>query len=288
MAARTKAKATNHEWQTDALADPAANAHIEGDDSTATTAIPTVRLNNRLQIFKKIFAVSGTQEVVDKAGRESEIAYRSMKEGKVLKLDIEYALVRNQASSAGGAGTARTLASVESWIATNKTSVGTGTAQTTPGFSSGNVAAPTDSTVTGSVSETIFKAMVKAAWTAGGNPAVIMVGPGTKQKFSSFAGIATLYREAGTTGKGTRIVGAADLYVSDFGEHKIVPSRVSRDVTALGLDMDYWAVATLRGITREKLAKTGDSDKFHILTELTLESRNEKASFKIADINSAL
>jgi hypothetical protein len=285
MAARVKAKAVNHEWQTDELAAAATNRQIEGDDSAVNTAVPTARVNNYTQIFKKTIQVSGTQEAVDKAGRDSEIAYQLMKRGKEIKRDIEYALTRNQASSAGGVATARSLASVESWIATNKTSKGTGTAQTTPGFSGGTVAAPTDSTATGSFAEADLKAMVKEAWSAGGNPTVVLAGPTAKQKISSFGGIATLYRDAGTTAKGTRIIGAADVYVSDFGEHRIVPSRFSRDQTVLGLDMDYWAVASSRGMTKEKLAKTGDSEKWHLVTECTLESRNEKANFKLADVN---
>lgn len=288
MAAKVKAKAVNHEWQTDELAAAATNANIEGDDSSTNTAVPTVRLNNYCQIFKKTIQVSGTQESVNKAGRDSEIAYQLMKRGKEIKRDIEYALTRNQASSAGGSATARSLASVESWIATNKTSKGTGTAQTTPGFSGTTVVAPTDSTAASSFTETDLKAMISSAWSEGGNPTVVLVGPNSKKKISSFAGIATLYRDAGTTAKGTRIVGAADIYVSDFGEHRIVPSRFSRDQTVLLLDMDYWAVASLRGMMKEKLAKTGDSEKWHLVTELTLESRNEAASAKIADVDGTL
>lgn len=285
MAARVTAKAVNHEWQTDALAAAATNRNIEGDDSSNNTAVPTVRLNNYTQIFKKTIQVSGSQEAVNHAGRDSEIAYQLMKRGKEIKRDIEFALTRNQASSAGGNNTARSLASVESWIATNKTSVGTGTAQTTPGFSGTTVVAPTDSTAASSFTEANLKAMILAAWSAGGSPTVVMVGPTAKQKISSFAGIATLYRETAATAKGTRIIGAADVYVSDFGEHRIVPNRFSRDQTVLLLDMDYWAVAQLRGMTKEKLSKTGDSEKWHLVTELTLESRNEAASSKIADVN---
>jgi hypothetical protein len=288
MAAKVKAKAVSHEWQTDELAAAATNANIEGDDSAVNTAVPTVRLNNRLQIFKKVIQVAGTQEAVDKAGRDSEIAYQLMKRGKELNRDIEYALTRNQGSSAGGSATARTLASVESWLASNKTSKGTGTAQTTPGFSSGTVAAPTDSTATGTMVEADLKAMISAAWSAGGNPTMILVGPTAKQKISSFTGIADVTKEAGKTAATTRIIGGADIYVSDFGEHKVVASRFSRDQTVLILDMDYWAVATLRGVMKEKLAKTGDSEKWHLVTELTLESRNEKASAKITDVNGAL
>jgi len=286
MAAKVKAKAVNHEWQTDALAAAAKNSNIEGDDSAVNTAVPTVRLSNRTQIFKKTIQVSGTQESVDKAGRDSEIAYQLMKRGKEIKRDIEFAATQNQGSSAGNASTPRQMAGLEAWI-TNYQSVGGGTAQTTPGFSSGDTAAPTDSTVTGSMTEEHLKTAISSAWSAGGNPTVVLVGPGAKKKISTFAGIATLYREAGTTAKGTRIVGAADIYVSDFGEHRIVPSRFSRDRTVLVLDMDFWALAQLRGMTKEKLAKTGDSEKWHLVTELTVEARNAASSAKIADVDSS-
>jgi hypothetical protein len=288
MAAKVKAKAKKHEWQTDELADAATNAAIEGDDTAVNTAVPTVRLSNQTQIFKKVVQVSGTQEVVDKAGRASEIAYQIMKRGKELNRDIEYALTRNQGTVAGGAATARQLASVESWISTNFTSKGSGTAQTTPGFANDVVTAPTDSTAAGTLTETDLKRMIAEAWEAGGNPTTVLVGPTTKQKVSTFTGIADVTKEAGKTAATTRIIGGADIYVSDFGEHKVVASRFSRDQTVLILDMDYWAVATLRGMTKEKLAKTGDSEKWHLLTELTLESRNQKASAKIADVNGAL
>lgn len=285
MCARVKAKSTNHEWQTDALAAAATNRNIEGDDSAIATAVPTTRVNNYTQIFKKAIRVSGTQNVVDVAGRDREEAYQLMKRSKEIKRDIEFALTRNQASSAGGPNTARSLASVESWINTNRTSKGTGTNQTTYGFSGTTVLAPVDSTAASSFTQTDLKAMLGAAWSAGGNPTVVIAGPTAKQKISTFTGIATLYRETGTTSKGTRIVGAADIYVHDFGEVRIVPDRFSRDQTVLILDMDYWAIAELRGMTKEKLAKTGDSEQWHLLTELTLEARNEASSAKISDVN---
>jgi hypothetical protein len=78
------------------------------------------------------------------------------------------------------------------------------------------------------------------------------------------------------------------LYISDFGEHEIVPNRFMRDQNILVLDMDYWTVASLRGFQAFDLAKTGDSNKKQILTELTLVSNNEKASGKVTDINPAL
>ena len=74
-----KATAVKHEWQTDALAAAAANAHIEGEDASPASASATSRLDNATQILKKHVVVSGTQEAVDKAGRNSEIAYQRTK-----------------------------------------------------------------------------------------------------------------------------------------------------------------------------------------------------------------
>jgi hypothetical protein len=280
----TKATAREHQWQTQRLASAAANRALEGDDPTAKSITPTVVLKNVCQISQKTMVISETADEIDKAGRKSEVAYQVMLAGLELKLDQEYALTRNQASSAGGQGTARSLASVESWLATNKTSKGTGTAQTTPGFSGGYVAAPTDSTATGSFTENDLKAIIKEVWNAGGNPTTILVGPTAKQRISSFAGIAT-----GTynTSKEEQmaIIGAADVYVSDFGRHMIIPGRLNRDQTVLVLDMKFWAVAYLRRMKQRPLAKTGDSEKRQLITEFTLVSKNERASGKIADVH---
>ena len=289
MISKGKAKATYHEWQTDALDSAAANAAIEGDDATTNTAVPTVRLRNYCQILTKTVRVSGTAEAVDKAGRDSEMAYQVRKRMEELKRDLEYAMVRNQSSSGGnGSSTAARLAGVESWIATNKTSVGTGTSQTTPGFASGTVAAPTDSTVTGTLTEAALKSVIQAVWNAGGDPKVLMVGPATKSKISTaFSGVATRYRDV-PAGKQAQVISGVDLYVSDFGSHRIVPNRFMRDLNILCLDMDYWELARLRPLFMTPLAKTGDSDRKQMLMEVTLVSRNEKANGKVSDINPAL
>ncbi len=284
---RMKATQSNHEWQTDALSAAANNRVIEGDDAAIDTIVATVRLNNYCQISDKAISISGTANTVNTAGRKRELSYQITKRGKELKRDMEFALTQNQASSVGGAGTARSLASLESWISTNRTSVGTGTSQTTPGFSGGVVAAPTDSTVTGSMSETTLKAMIREAFVQGGDPSLILVGPGSKQKMSTFTGIATQYRENSGVKQAT-ILGAAAVYVSDFGEHRIMPDRFSRDRTVLGLDMEYWGVAYLRPFQQFELAKTGDSEKRQMLVEYTLVAKNQASSFKIADVNSAL
>jgi len=286
-AGRTKAKAVFHEWQTDALDSAGANKQLEGDDATGNTLAATTRYGNYCQIARKVVVVSGTQEAIDKAGRDSELKYQIAKAGKALKRDMEYALTQNQASSAGSEATARALGSVESWLFSATGNVVDGTGGTTPAYSSG-VSAPTDAGTTYllTFTEARLKSVIQSCWTDGGDPKVIMVGPTNKQKASAFGGIATLYKDVPGKKQAT-VIGAADVYVSDFGEHMIVPNRFSRDRTALVLDMDYWKVATLRPIQQIPLAKTGDSEKREMLVEYTLVASNPNASGKVADLKTS-
>jgi hypothetical protein len=281
--AKMKASAVYHEWQTDALNTAATNQAIQGDDATNQSVTPTARLGNFTQILQKTFGISGTQDAVNKAGRKSEIAYQIAKYGKELKRDIEYALVRNQGNTAGAAASPAILASVESWIFTNRTDLGTGGTPTTPGFASSRVPAPTDNSTNLTFTKASLDAVIQAAWTSGGNPTTVMVGAALKTRASAFTGIATLYKEVKGSSQGV-IVGGADLYVSNFGEHSIVPNRFMRTNVALVLDMDYWGVAYLRPFNEKTLAVTGDAERHQLLTELTLVSKNEGASGKVTSI----
>lgn len=285
-ASKSQAKAVYHEWQTDALEAAASNRQIEGDDATANTFNATTRVGNYCQISRKTISVSGTQRTVDSAGRADEFAYQVAKRGREIKRDMEFALTRNQASSAGGAGTARSLASLESWLATNKTSVGTGTAQTTPGFSGGTVAAPTDSSVAGAFTKASLDDVIQQCWTQGGDPKIIMVGPFNRTVVSGFSGISTLDTPAPASGDIT-LIGAVDFYKSNFGTLKVVPNRFQRDQTAFVLDMEYLGVSFLRNMEFTPLGKTGDNDKELLIAEYTLEVKNEAASGKITDLTTS-
>ena len=128
-----------------------------------------------------------------------------------------------------------------------------------------------------------MKAMIRAAWTAGGDVDTIMTGPFNKTKVSGFSGILTNNVFQNASSSKITIVAGADMYRSDYGDHKVVPNRFNRDRTLLLLTMEYWAVAYLRPFTQFPLAKTGDSEQRQILAEFTLVSRNQGASAKVAD-----
>lgn len=179
-----KATATFHEWQTENLASvDTGNAVLEGDDATIDAANIPARLGNRTQISDKTASVSGTNDEVNKAGRNTEMARQVMLKGMELARDIEAQMLSNQASNAGAAGTARVSAGMESWIVTNASR---GSGGSGGGFSGGTVAAPTDGTQR-AFTEALLKAAQLAAFNAGGKPTQLYMAGGQKQIFSGLA-----------------------------------------------------------------------------------------------------
>ena len=279
---KTKTSATFHEWQTQALdAVNVANSVLEGDDATTDTLVATARLGNYHQISDKVARVSGTQRSVEHAGRDDELDYQIALKGKELKRDMESIALRNQGRNAGAAGTPRATAAVLSWIYTNTSK---GTNGSDPVSTQIGVSTRVDGSAR-AFTEAQLKTVLQSAWNNGGDPDTIMVGGFNKQQFSTFTGRATPMEQATSR----KIVAAVDYYDSDFGRLKVVPDRFMRSRDVLILQMDMWALATLpgRNMVSTTLAKTGDSDRKQILTEYTLESRNEKASGGVFDVTSA-
>ena len=280
--AKSKATAVYHEWQTDSLAAATtANALVEGDDAVATTASPTFRIGNYTQIVGKTIQVSGTLEAVDKAGRKSQKAYELAKASSEIKRDIETILFANQASTAGSSSSARKMGTMLAWLKTNTSSGTSGADPTTAGSTTRS-----DGTVR-TFTETLLKEVIREAYISGGNPKVLYVSPIGKQKTSEFTGIAA-QRYMAPGDAPTTIIGAADVYLSDFGSVSIVPNRFMRTRDAVVVDPEYAALAYLRPFQTIELAKTGDSEKTQLLAELTLEMRNEAAHGIAADLNFAL
>jgi len=254
MTESVRAMATLHEWQTDSLNAPAANAAVEGFDSTASAVGYTTRLNNYTQILTKNFIISGTQEIVRKAGRSSEIGYQVQKLTKELATDIEYALVINATTASGASATARTMKGITGWIATNS------------GTSASNRA----------LTSAILDANLALIWAAGGDPDVILSGGAQKIAIAGFTSN-TRYISA----ESAKLVNAIDIYQSSFGTLKTVLSHVlntNLPHVVYSLDMSYWRKAWLRPVGLAELSRSGDARKFQLVAELTLESLNEAAS----------
>lgn len=271
---KVTAKQTYHEWQTDSLRSSAANAHIEGDDTAATAVAPTSRLGNYTQIFKNAFTLSETLESTDRAGRASEAAYQKVKYGREQKLDIEKALLDNNARVAGNSTTARELAGVPVWLTSN-TDAGTGGADAT----GDGTDARTDGTAR-AFAESQMNSVLQSIWENGGKPDSVYLSAANQTIAAGFEGNAP--RRHVDTGDGM-VNNFIDIYVTSWGRVEFIPSREVRARDVLVLQDDMWAVAQLRPMSSTKLAKTGDSEKYQMVCELTLEARNEASSGGVFD-----
>ena len=272
---------TLFEWQTDTLADAAANAQLEGDDVASFDAVTaTVRLTNYAQISRKTIILSNTEEVVNKAGRRSELAYQIAKRGSELKRDQEYIFLNGGVAVAGNTTTARVTASLGAFVKTNTDKQTNGV---DPSYTTLPNSARTDDNVR-TFTETILKNVIQKVWTAGGTPKILMCGPVNKQRVSGFSGIASSRFNIDGGAKPATLIGAVDIYVSDFGNVQVIANRFQRERDAWVIDPDYAKMTVLRPYQQVELAKTGDAEKRMLLIEYGLKVLAENAHGLAADL----
>ena len=273
---KTKATGTKHEWQThDLTSASGVNKVLEGDAATTDASTTTARVYNYRQISDKVARVTGTQEVVNKAGRRSEMAFQMEARMKELKRDVESALLENNASVAGNATVAPECAGAQAWIKTNIDKASDATASAgngTDGYTDGTARALQESQV---------EAALALAWTNGGNPTMGILNAFQKRKFASFSGSSTKT----SYGDKKKVVNSVDIYIDPLGnEVRLVPCRqVPTDVIYF-FDPEYIKFAVLRDFKSMDLAKTGDSERKQIIVEYTLEVSQEKAHAAVYDL----
>ena len=237
---------TYFEWPVVELAAASASNRVAEGESAPGNDAPTnaLRLANYTQISDKVVEVSDTNEAVNGAGDVQRMAKQIALKLRELKRDMETMLVGdNNAAVAGSSGTARETASLTAFLKTN-VDRGVGGANptlsgTTEGFPN---AAATDGTLR-ALTETMLKDVIASCWDEGAEPTIVLCGSGVKQKISStFTGSATRYRDISDK----KIVASVDMYVSDFGELQIVPSRFIRSRDVFVLDPSYARVGYLQ------------------------------------------
>lgn len=276
--AKVKAANTYHEWQTDSLRASAANAHIEGDDTTAEARTATSRLGNYTQIFKNSVVIPGTDAGLKKAGRAKEMAYNVMKIAKEQKLDIEKALFDNNARVAGNSTTARELAGAPAWLITNVDfQSGVGGANPT---GDGTDARTDDGTPT-AFSQTKFDSVMQSIWENGGKPDCVYLSAFQMNVALGFVG--NNNQRSTVTGDDGKVIKHMDVYVTPWGTVEFIPTRENRGRDVFIMQKDMWAAGVLRPTKNEELSKTGDNEKRQVVTELTLVCKNEAASGGIFD-----
>lgn len=272
-----KASSTFPEWQTDSLASAANNKVEQGNQAAVAATTPTKRVGNRTQISEKTFGVTGTQEVVDKAGRKSEVAYQKAKKMVELKRDIEFAAINNGTAVAPASGVAPQARGVAGWLMTNNSLGATGVAPN----ADTNVA-PTDGTLR-TFTEAMLKDVAQKCWEQGGDPSMLFVPGALRATVSGFTGAATKFDKT----EDKTLYATVEVYVGDFGRYSIVNSRHQRARDVFLIDPKQFELLTLRAMKPTPLAKTGDAENYMINTEWTLKSKQDAASGAIRDLQAA-
>ena len=274
---------TYFEWQTDALAAVDKTARIDGDDVASFDATAaTTRVGNYTQILRRTVIVADNLESQDLAGRNSELSMQIAKRGKELKRALEAVLTDNNAQVAGNTTTARETGGLGAWIATNDIM---GVAGSPASPTGDGTDARTDGTQR-AFTESMLKSAMQLAFSSGGTPSILMVGPFNKTVVSGFAGIAA-QRYMAPSDSPTTIIGAADVYLSDFGTLSVTTNLFQRERDAFILDPEYASVNYLRPIQNVELAKTGDASKSMLLCEAGLEVGSEAAHAGVFDLTTS-
>lgn len=285
---------TIHSWTEDTLsAVDSANEWDEGAAKSSVAVSAGTKLSNNTQISRKDYGVSGTVEVINKAGRESEIRLGQAKAMRELKRDMDAVICRGdhdkQAAATGGS-TPPQLATLNCWVRN--------ASRNTPGDATTEGAAPTQfdgdyvdtkADPVRAYTQSLLDEVIEDCFTNGATPSLLIMGPEGRKDFATFDGVGARRTDAAEK----VVYNTVDVYMSSFGiELKAVNSRHLRKVgVTSGNDRDAWLidpehlkVPFLRSFQVTDFARAGDSIEQSVLAEYTLEVSNTYAHGLVADI----
>lgn len=259
-----KVMAKLFEWQEDSLRAVQVNAAVEGFTAADATLSPTTMRSNVTQILEKTIKVAATSDAVKTYGRAKETAYQIAKAGEEVKRDFEHACVGiDQAAVTGDASTARQFASTFAQLDASKVNANAGTPR--------------------ALTEALVLAGHQELYDAGSEPEILMIKPADSLITAAFAAVADSRSRDIRDSK--KVVNTVDIYVSPFGELKIVINRFIEATRALMYAPEMWKKCVLRPWTRVPLAKTGDNQMHMLVGEMSLKHKNYNASLEIGDLS---
>ena len=244
-----KVNARVFEWQEDALPNAQDNKQLEGGAFTNVARTPTTMRTNNTQILSDVFEVSATADSVALHGRAKETSHQLAKSLKSIKRDYEFALVgQDNAKVAGNATTAREMDSATQQISTT---------------------VDAGANATDAMTEAKLLELGEDCYGNGSDPTVFMIKPADAQIVSGFTGAAGRNRTINDGAK--TLVNAIDLYVSPYGEYKVILNRHQLTTHAFLIDPSMFRSCVLRPFSRTLLAKDSDGDRHAIVGEYSLK-----------------
>lgn len=262
MIKNEKVNARTFSFLEDSLADSMVNAQVEGSDASMMTLTDATERTNNTQIMSKAFQISATADAVATYGRAKETALQLAKKLKEIKKDYEHAMVGvTQVAVAGSASTARKMTSLLNQISTE-------------------IDAGADAT--NALTEAKLLEAGQTAYDNNSDVDTFMIKPADAQIVAGFSAAAGRNREIN---QGKTLVNAIDIYVSPYGTYRVVLNRELKVNHALLIDPTMFKTCTLRPFTRTLLAKNGDSDRHHVVGEVSCKHTNFGDSVKITGLS---
>ena len=259
-----KAVQVKHSWEEDDLPAPVDNAQVEGAAYTVTDPGETTLLDNVTQIFSRGYGITDTNMATKRYNMSNKLAYEMSKAMKVLAMDVERAIIRNNKKVLGNASTARKMAGLPYYLKPN-TQDNSGTAR--------------------DLTYALLNNTLEAVYKQGGDPDIIVASPRNKRILSALLPLST---ERTQKAEAKKIVATIDVFEGDFGIQRVLTDRWLPDTDVYVLSTEYMGTSYLRPFKREELPKSKDATEQIIIGELTLEVRAEKASARITDLNGTL
>ena len=272
---KSKAKATLHEWLEDTIESPGgSNANVEGADAVNSARQYPSRKQNYTQIMDDTFEVSGTDQAVNLIGRSSDPKYHLGKSLKYLNTELEYAFINNTTAAAGSATVARTFKGMAGWISTNDKSFSS--------YSTSNA-----------FTTAKLMAMSQAIWdNSDSDHHNLLVNSAAANDIAGWTQDDRIVVNTNAAEK--KLVMAVMVLETPFGTINVVLDRyIAVDVdssnnytTAYMFAPEKFSIAWLRNWKTSPLAKTGDSQRYQTVGEMTLVCYTEKAAAKCGKIYS--
>ncbi len=232
--------------------DIVSNARPQGMDAPKDESVARTRNYNYTQIFSKGVNITGTAEAIKHNGLNSESAYQADARTRELMRELDRtAIMGVRAPNNAASTTYGTMGGLYDFI---------------------NVSGGNTNSTAEYITPNVINDMCGQVYDDGGTPNCIVVGSVQRRKISAFD------KEFRRSTMDTRRAGFyIEEFVSDLGVNlQIVLDRWVPSDTCFVIDTNRIKIKPLqgRGFFLEKLARTGDADKWQIVGEYTMEVKN--------------
>jgi hypothetical protein len=272
------------EWLIQELNAASDNAQPEGFTAVMQAVLKPVRLNNVCQIIARTVGVSNTLRSVDMAGGEDEYNRQLILRGMEVKRDLELAvtspLVRTITDP-------RHMSGLPCYTLNGSRGAGAGVMPVGDGSNAGTAGTLRDLTLA------MVDTAVQQCWQAGGKPSLGIMSGNVKAYFATLSqggtGNAVVAQNIQnvTAREQVTIMGAVDVYRTNFGTIDLAPDRFCPLHQILLVSPDYVELAPLpeRDIIQQDYAQTGDNSQGGVVFEGCIRPTAPKAHATIFDLN---